>query len=206
MALDSYTNLVSAVADWLQDSNVTSVIPDWITLVETDINNRLRIQAMEVTDDAFTVSARLTAFPTDFLEWRELRHNSSPYEKLDLVGADWANEHYNWLDTGRPKKFLNEAGQLRMVPTPDTPYTLIVTYYAALTPLSGSNPTNWILTNRPNIYLFGTLAQSKGYLGSDERIQTWEAMYEKALADLIRSDQRARWSGSTPAMRVQLAP
>lgn len=206
MALDTYSNLVAAIGDWLQDSNASAVIPDWLTLVESDINDRLRIQAMEVTDETFAVSSRLTALPTGFLEWRELRHSSSPYEKLDLVGADWANEHYSWIETGRPKRYLMEANQLRMVPTPDTSYDLTVTYYAALTPLGPSNASNWLLANSPNIYLFGGLSKSKGYLGDDSRISTWEMEYEKGLSELVRSDQRARWSGSTPAMRTRIAP
>lgn len=206
MSLANYTDLVSSVADWLADSNVNSIIPDWIQLCEADFAQKLRVQAMETTDETFTVSSRLTPFPDNFLEWRSIRHASSPYEKLDLVGADWADEHYNWIATGRPKKYLNQGGQIRMVPTPDTSYDLIVDYYASFEPLTVSNPTNWILQNYPGIYLFGTLAQSAGYLGSDERVGTWQQRYDLQINGLIKSDQRSRWSGSTPAPRVRVAP
>lgn len=208
MGLANYTDLVASIENWYTDQDLTAVIPDFITLVEGDLfyNKSIRLQAMEVTDTAFSVSARLTAFPTDFLEWRELRHSSSPYEKLDLVGADWANEHFSWITTGRPKRYLNEAGQLRMVPTPDTTYDLTVTYYAKLSALGPSQATNWILTNFPNVYLYGALCKSKGFVGNDERMPGWEAAYEQAVNGMVKADSRARWSGSTPAQRVRIAP
>ena len=47
MALDSYTNLKTAIANFLGRDDLTSEIDDFIDLTEADLNRRLRIRAME---------------------------------------------------------------------------------------------------------------------------------------------------------------
>ena len=36
MALDNYTNLIASIADWVNRSDLTAVIPDFVTLAESE--------------------------------------------------------------------------------------------------------------------------------------------------------------------------
>ena len=42
MALDNFTNLKSSIADWLNRSDLTAIIPAFITLAETQLNREIR--------------------------------------------------------------------------------------------------------------------------------------------------------------------
>ena len=68
MALDSYTNLKTAIANFLARDDLTSEIDDFIDLTEAYFNRRLRIRAMENVDSSFTIDAETEALPTGFLQ------------------------------------------------------------------------------------------------------------------------------------------
>ena len=46
MALTTYEELKSSIADYLNRSDLTSVIPDFVTLCEADMNRTLRTREM----------------------------------------------------------------------------------------------------------------------------------------------------------------
>ena len=48
MALGNYTELQASIADFLNRSDLTLVIPDFITMAEADMNRTLRIKDMSV--------------------------------------------------------------------------------------------------------------------------------------------------------------
>ena len=52
MALTSYSELKSSLADWLNRDDLTSVIPDFISLAEAQIERRLPTQKMVKRADA----------------------------------------------------------------------------------------------------------------------------------------------------------
>jgi hypothetical protein len=76
-------------------------------------------------------------------------------------------------------------------------------YYAQIPSLSVSNTTNWLLTEAPDVYLYATLIQSAPYLKEDERIGTWAGIYQRLLADLKVSDERARIGSSKLVARIR---
>jgi hypothetical protein len=62
-------------------------------------------------------------------------------------------------------------------------------------PLSDAQPTNWLLQEHPDAYLYGTLANAEAFIGHDERIQLWLAAREAAFASIEQADRKARWAG-----------
>ena len=72
MALSTYTELKTSIANWLNRSDLTDEISDdFIKLVESEYNSKLRIRKMQTTDSAFSVSAETVALPTGFLQVRD---------------------------------------------------------------------------------------------------------------------------------------
>ena len=69
MALDSYTNLKTAIANFLARDDLSSEIDDFIDLTEADLNRRLRIRAMENVS-SFTIDSETEALHTGFLQVR----------------------------------------------------------------------------------------------------------------------------------------
>ena len=204
MALTTYTELKTSIGDWLNRSDLTSVIPDFISLAEAQIERTLRTRQMIVRANA-SFDAQYGAVPSDFLETKSLKLTSTnPQTPLQFLSIDALdNEMTKFTASGRPKFFGIVGGQFRLVPTPDSNYTTELTYYAKLTKLSNSVTTSWLLASSPDIYLYGSLLQAAPYLQDDARIQTWATLYERALNDLQTADDRSASSGGALLTRAK---
>ena len=204
MALTTYTELKTSIGDWLNRSDLTSVIPDFISLAEAQVERTLRTRQMIVRANA-SFDAEYGAVPSDFLETKSLKLTSTnpqtPLEFLSIDALD--NKAAEYTGSGKPRFFGVVGGQFRIVPTPDATYTTELTYYAKLTKLSSSVATNWLLTSNPDIYLYGALLQAAPYLQDDARIQTWATLYERALNDAQTADDRGASSGGALLTRAK---
>ena len=204
MALTTYAELKTSIGDWLNRSDLTTVIPDFISLAEAQIERTLRTRQMIARANA-SFDAQYGAVPADFLEVKSLKLTSTnPQTPLSFLSIDALdNEMTKHTASGRPKFFGIVGGQFRIVPTPDSNYTTELTYYAKLSKLSNSNTTNWLLTSNPDIYLYGALLQAAPYLQDDARIQTWATLYERALNDSQTADDRGASSGGALLTRAK---
>ena len=204
MALTTYAELKTSIGDWLNRSDLTSVIPDFISLAEAQVERTLRTRQMIVRANA-SFDVQYGAVPADFLEVKSLKLTSTnPQTPLSFLSIDALdNEMTKHTASGRPKFFGIVGGQFRIVPTPDSNYTTELTYYAKLSKLSNSNTTNWLLTSNPDIYLYGALLQAAPYLQDDARIQTWATLYERALNDSQTADDRGASSGGALLTRAK---
>jgi hypothetical protein len=204
MALTTYTELKTSIGDWLNRSDLTTAIPDFISLAEAQIERTLRTRQMIVRANA-SFDAQYGAVPADFLETKSLKLTSTnpetPLQFLSIDALD--NEMTKYTASGKPKFFGVVGGQFRIVPTPDSNYTTELTYYAKLTKLSSSVASNWLLASSPDIYLYGALLQAAPYLQDDARIQTWATLYERALNDLQTADDRGASSGGALLTRAK---
>jgi hypothetical protein len=204
MALTTYTELKTSIGDWLNRSDLTTAIPDFISLAEAQIERTLRTRQMIVRANA-SFDAQYGAVPSDFLETKSLKLTSTnPQTPLQFLSIDALdNEMTKYTASGKPKFFGVVGGQFRIVPTPDANYTTELTYYAKLTKLSSSVASNWLLASSPDIYLYGALLQAAPYLQDDARIQTWATLYERALNDLQTADDRGASSGGALLTRAK---
>ena len=84
---------------------------------------------------------------------------------------------------------------------PNSATTLQINYYKSLTALSDSNASNDILTNYPELYLYGALAESAPFIMQDERINTWGNLYKEALKNANETSSR----GSTTSSPLQMS-
>ena len=204
MALTTYNELKTSIGDWLNRSDLTTAIPDFISLAEAQIERTLRTRQMIVRANA-SFDAQYGAVPSDFLEVKSLKLTSTnPQSPLSFLSIDALdNEMTKYTGSGKPKFFGVVGGQFRIVPTPDANYTTELTYYAKLTKLSSSVASNWLLSSSPDIYLYGSLLQAAPYLQDDARIQTWATLYERALNDLQTADDRGSSSGGALLTRAK---
>jgi hypothetical protein len=204
MALTTYAELKTSIGDWLNRSDLTTAIPDFISLAEAQIERTLRTRQMIVRANA-SFDAQYGAVPSDFLETKSLKLTSTnPQTPLQFLSIDALdNEMTKYTASGKPKFFGVVGGQFRIVPTPDSNYTTELTYYAKLTKLSSSVSSNWLLASSPDIYLYGALLQAAPYLQDDARIQTWATLYERALNDAQTADDRGASSGGALLTRAK---
>lgn len=203
MALANYTDLKAAVASWIVRSDLTSQIPDFIRLYESDANRRIRIrQNMTTTQLTLAQGASSVNLPSDFLEEIELNYDDTaetltraPFDEIDrLQTADsGAGRPFLYAITGSTIVFETEA---------DTAYTLNLRYYEKWD--IETDTTNWLLTNAPDAYLFGSLAEAAMYVHDDRLLQISIQRRDAATEWVMKSDSRTKSSRLMvdPALRA----
>ena len=92
MSITNYTELQNAVMNWLDRSDLSNYVPDFITLTENYFNRQLRVRQMMKTVSITTV-AGVGTLPTDYLQSIAVRGSGN-----------------NMLDPMDPEAFYSKYG------------------------------------------------------------------------------------------------
>lgn len=204
MALSTYSELKTSIANWLNRSDLTSEIADdFVKLTEADLNSKLRIRKM-VTQTSVTVSAETASLPSGFLQVRDfyITEGGTKYA-LRYMTPPQMDQIKGSSTSGQPIAYTILGDTFRFAPTPAASYTGTLNYYKSFDALSDSNTSNFILTNHPAIYLYGSLYHASNFLGGIDPNQAgnWRQMYEVSLERLERNDREDQFSGSPLQIR-----
>ena len=201
MAISNYSELKTAVANWLDRDDLTDRIPEFIALAEARFNRVLRIRAMESKQTASTVAGQQNlALPARFVQMRNVQINTTPVTPMQYVTPEIFDRLYGGSSSGTPKFYTVIANELQLGPTPDSVQTIEMLFYETFQALSDANPTNWVITNAPDIYLYGSLMEAEPFIMNDARLPLWATGFQTAVGDIQEQDNKDRHSGS--ALRV----
>lgn len=202
MAISTYSELQTAVANWLERDDLTTYIPDFIRLGEARLRTDIRVREL-IQRDALTVNALQISLPTGLLEAIEIRLLTDPVTTLTYL-APHEMTNYRRTGTGKPKYFTIHK-EIEFDITPDSAYSGEIIYYKQVD-LLADTATNTLLTTYPNLYLYSALMETAPFLMHDERIQVWGALYKAAKESTNRSSNRSRRSGPQVARAVGRGP
>ena len=201
MAIGTYAELQIAVANWLDREDLTDRIPEFITLAEARMNRMLRLRLMENKYTASTVAAqRNYALPTGYVQMRNFQINVTPVRPLQYVTPEVYDRIWGGSSSGTPEVYTIIANEIQLGPKPDSIMTMEMLFYKRVTALSGSNTTEQMLTENPDIYLYGALMEAEPFIMNDERVGLWAQGFSQAVQALQEQDNKDRHSGS--ALRV----
>ena len=210
MSLDTYTNLKATIQDWAHDSEVQPRVDDIILLCETEIYNPaplqtliavpLRVREMQTraTASADTTS-RFLALPTGYLSMRNLTYSTGG-KQVDVRLS--APESLRVQSAAGMPRYYTVTSQLEFDRIPDSAYTMEMNYYKKPTALSSSNQTNDILTNYPNVYLFGCLWAFNMFAGENNQAALWKQQMLGAIRGANKATKRGAYSAA-PVMRTE---
>ena len=206
MALTTYTELKASIADFLNRDDLTTVIADFITLAESQINRDVRHWKMEARSSGQQSGGdEYMQIPADWVESIRLHLTGTGTSAVNLISRDaMADKRERNDDTSGTVMYYTHAdGQFQLYPTPsaDTDFELL--YIQKLDALSGSNADNWLLLEAPDVYLYGALIHSAPYLVEDERVAMWAQMYSASVARLNEASESARFSGSGLRLKIR---
>ena len=215
MSITNYSELQTAIGNNLHRSDLSSRITEWITLCEASLNNGLimpelgvefiglRVRQMETRVTA-TINEEYEDLPSDFLEMRAIKLNTDPKTSLTLSSPAQLDQTYAGSQTAKPTQFCLIGDTIRFGPSPDASYTAEMLYYAKIAALSASATSNWLLTLRPDIYLYGSLIHAVPYIDddNDRRLRRWASAFMGGVSALGQADRRARWSGGPLIQRT----
>lgn len=186
MSLDTYANLKTAIASTLHRSDLTSSIPDFITLAEDKLNRRFRLRGMESRVTA-SINSEYLSLPTGFLAMKNFQLNTSPRTPLSYLTPDMMDRRYPDINApNTPKFFTFIGGSIQLAPVPDTTYTAEMDFYKKLDIATDS--TNWVLTNTPRCYYYGALMEAAQFMKDDKRIAVWGTMFDNAIREAELAD------------------
>lgn len=209
MTIASYSDLNTAVANYLKRDDLADRIPEFIVLAEAKFNRELRCRQMEgrstTTIDTASDEPEMIALPTDFQSMRSFRLSSvTGKPRLEYMSDAQMDEYRTKIGNvaGQPKYFSIFGSEIELAPTPDDDYALEMKYRAVIPALTESNTSNWLILLAPDLYLYGALLEASPYMKEDPRIQVWGAGMSAALDGLNNLTMESNYGSGPLVMRA----
>lgn len=199
MALDTYANLKTEIANYLNRTDLTEYLDTFIDLAEARHSRDLRLREMETVDTTINTVSGTQSYdlPTGYLEMRYVLYQSSPYKFLYFMAPpDFFRVYNDGEASGSPTYYTIVGDKIYLGPKPDAAKVLELGFFKRPTALSVTNTTNEILINFPDLYLYASLAESAPFLVQDERLAIWAQLYKEAVKTANESAQRGRESSA----------
>jgi hypothetical protein len=201
MSISTYAELKTALANWSNRSDLTSRMGEFITLAESRINKDLRMAQVQKRATTDTVADQeFYPLPDDFVAAISLVLSTSPEQRLEYIPADQLTMKYPSAPSGEPEAYGIVGQSFRLVPAPNSAWTMTLSYRAKMPALSDSNTSNYVLTMYPDIYLYGGLLEIALYVKDKSAAQDWKAVYDVAVAGAKR---QSFFSPSNPYVRPE---
>ena len=207
MALDTYANLKTEIANYLNRTDLTSYLDTFIDLAESRMARDLRVREMESVDTSITTVAGTQSYdlPTGYLEMRYVTWQSNPYTFLAyMTPPDFFRVYNAGEGSGIPSYYTIVGSKIYLGKQPDAANVLELGFFKRPTALSSSNTTNDILTYFPDLYLYASLAESEPFLMNDERLPVWAGLYKEGVNSANNSASQGRTSGSPLNMSARM--
>ena len=188
----TYAELKTAIADYLNRSDLTSTIDTFIDQSEAEMNRKLRHKKM-IKRATATCDSQYLAVPTDWLEAINVEITSNDFSPLMQMSIESLDVYRKSINnrSGQPVYFALVDDSIEVCPNPDGDYELQLTYYASIPALSDSNTTNWVSTYYPDLYLNMTLFQGSMYLMDDDRAKSFKGLYESIFEEMRMEQEKA---------------
>lgn len=191
----TYDSLLTDVRRYLErgftqetDQIVYDQLPRLVTLGERRIARELKIQGfINVVTTPLVVGAPIYPKPDRWRDTVSMAVDNQPIfaRSYEYVRGYWPDP----TQTGTPQFYADYDYQHWIVcPTPSEALTLEILYYEQPPLLGDDVQSNWLTEYAPDVLLYATLLEAAPFLKNDERIQTWQAMYDRAAQALGGED------------------
>lgn len=180
----TYTTLQTDIAGYLHRADLTTQIPGFISLAESSMLRELGLREVETSVTGVTAGA-VIALPADFHSLVRLTVSYGGGE-YDL---DYSAEPVSYA-SGVPTGYRMESNAIRLFAQPGTGYTYTLYYRATIAPLSALVPTNWLLDNAPDLYLYASCLEASKYTRDMEQVASLTNMVGPLLDSVRRLSER----------------
>ena len=187
--LATYNDLVGRMASdgakaWSHRTDLNDIAPVAVQLFEAQFSRMVRVRQM-LARTPITVTQEYASLPSDFGGVITLSVNGQP---LEFADPDTLGKLAYAYTTGgqpacAPQRYTILGSQVRLFPAPLGSLTGELAYWQRLPALATAG-SNWLLSEAPDIYLFGSLAQLALYARDDARAQTWGGLAASFIGEL----------------------
>lgn len=170
------------------DQIVYDQLPRLITLGERRIARELKIEGfIRAVQTPLQVGVAVYLKPDRWRDTVSMTVNGSPIfaRSYEYCRNYWPNE----ADMAAPQFYADYDYQHWLIaPTPDAADTLEILYYEQPALLGEDFQSNWLTEYAPDLLLYAALLEATPFLKSDERLQTWQALYDRAAQAISGED------------------
>ncbi len=170
-------------------------LPRLINLAERRCARELKIQGfLNVVTDTLIVGQSVYAKPD---RWREtisinIGTGTALNSRKPLFARAYEYLRAFWPDdslTSEPLYYADyNYSNWLIMPPPDAAYPRETLYYEIPVLLDDDNQSNWLTEYAPELLLYATLLEATPFLKNDERIATWQNLYDRAAAMINGED------------------
>jgi len=191
----TYSSLLEDVRRYLErgftaesDQIVYEQLPRLVTLGERRISRELKIQGfIRAVTTALQTGVATYRKPDRWRDTVSMTVDGVPIfaRSYEYCRSYWPNE----AETGSPQFYADyDYNHWLITPTPAADSNLEIVYYEQPRFLGEDFQTNWLTEYAPDLLLYATLLEATPFLKKDERIGTWQQMYDRAAQALNGED------------------
>ena len=170
------------------DQIVFDQLPRLITLAERRIARELKIEGF-----IRAVTTPLAIGVATYLKpdrWRDTVSMTVDGSSIFTRSYEYCRNYWpDEAETGKPQFYANYDYQHWLItPTPSAVQTLEVIYYEQPALLGDDFQSNWLTEYAPEVLLYASLLEATPFLKNDERVQMWQALYDRSAQALNGQD------------------
>lgn len=197
---ETFTSLQATLRKYLErgdvsDTSVYDMLPTLINIAERNIAIALNVTGIrQIVASAMTAGVSVYQKPSGWRRTVSINFGSGTGldQRTPLFPRSYEYCRSYWPDDtveDVPKFYAEYSDEYMLVtPTPDAAYPFELVYYAKPPLLDEVTQTNWITENWPQLLLYATLKEIAPFMKQDERIATWDGMYQQLLGAISQDD------------------
>lgn len=178
----NYTQISEKIADWMNRSDLTARIPDFIELAEERMNRALRVRQMESTLAATAITDNIITPAANVVDVKALwvpNYERNPLKPQGLESVIAGGYE------GTPTMYAWDGADLRFDGAGDVQGVLYVRI-----PALATATTNWVSEGPWSLYLWGALMEASLFVKDDADAAKYEGRFSQVLDELRGNEQR----------------
>lgn len=170
------------------DDIVFNQLPRLVTLAERKIARELKIQGfIRAVQTPLQVGVNVYRKPDRWRDTISMTVNGAPIfsRSYEYCRNYWPDESQR----ATPQFYADyDYNHWLITPVPYAASTLEILYYEQPALLGDDLSTNWLTEYAPDALLYAALLEAQPFLKQDDRIPTWQGMYDRAVQALSGDD------------------
>lgn len=196
--ISNYTQLVSELQSLLQRDDVGEKVKTFSRTVEAEVNRRLSHNPVRPAINQVTFTAN-GPLPARFLAEVDVICDGVRIEGVDISFSAHAQDKVN---STQDRFYVLRGNTIEFFPALVNE-TVSLTYVERIIPLSDVQPVNWLLTDHPDVYLYGCAAYADIWEDDDQRARDFLSLFDRFLDSAlssypVRNETRLRLDDAFP--------
>jgi hypothetical protein len=191
MAIGTFDELKTAAANWLVRSDLTSRIPEFVSLAESRINRDL-IGRQDESDVELTgtLSSRNLALSAATRFGSPIALFLTTFGDQQMLKPMVSGAYEQSTTNGTPHAWSIDGTNIELDCPCDQAHTFLFRYRSTLD--IASTTTNWLLTAHPDVYLYAVLTEGFGFARNVPAAQMYDARFKEAVEQVGWNEARSK--------------